>query len=170
VFLRFARRLQGAGADAVAITSMTGHFCVRQFEALSPLPVLSALPEIAAELGRRKLRRVGLIGTRVVMQSRLYGALDAVEVVLPEGARFQDTHDAYVAMAVSGQPTDEQRDVFFSVGRELCRRSGAEAVLLGGTDLFAAFEGHECGFPVIDTAQVHVDALSRRSIESAPRR
>jgi aspartate racemase len=166
IFLRFARRLEGAGADAVAITSMTGHFCVREFEALSPLPVISAIPAIAAELDRRKLRRVGLIGTRVVMQSRLYGALDGVEAILPEGPAFQAMHDAYVAMALSGQPTAAQRDVFFSVGRELCRR-GAEAVLLGGTDLFIAFEGHECGFPAIDSAQVHVDELARRSIEGS---
>jgi hypothetical protein len=40
---------------------------------------------------------------------------------------------------------------------------GAEAVLLGGTDLFLAFAGQDCGFPVIDCAEIHVEALYRRS-------
>src|SRR5215475_549687 len=46
IFLRLARRLQAAGAEAVAGTSIAGHFCVRELEALSPLPVVSAIPEI----------------------------------------------------------------------------------------------------------------------------
>jgi aspartate racemase len=41
---------------------------------------------------------------------------------------------------------------------------GADAVMLGGTDLFLAFQGQDCGFPVLDCADVHVDALYRRSI------
>ena len=40
-----------------------------------------------------------------------------------------------------------------------------EAVILAGTDHYLAFEGQECGFPVIDCAEIHIDALYRRSIE-----
>ena len=36
---------------------------------------------------------------------------------------------------------------------------GAEAVLLGGTDLFLAFEGRNCGFLMIDCAAIHMDAI-----------
>src|SRR5512138_2382637 len=43
VFRGLAARLQGAGAHRVAITSMAGHFCVREFEAVSPLPVVNAI-------------------------------------------------------------------------------------------------------------------------------
>src|SRR5499426_1778972 len=44
IFLRLTRRLQAAGAEAVAVTSIAGHFCVRKLEALSPLPVINAIP------------------------------------------------------------------------------------------------------------------------------
>jgi aspartate racemase len=66
-------------------------------------------------------------------------------------------------MAGVGRVTNEQRQVFFSVGRYLCQARGAEAIMLGGTDLFLAFTGQDCGFPVLDCADVHVDALYRRS-------
>jgi aspartate racemase len=38
---------------------------------------------------------------------------------------------------------------------------------LGGTDLFLAFEGRDCGFTVIDSARVHIDALYRASLGGA---
>jgi aspartate racemase len=53
--------------------------------------------------------------------------------------------------------------VFFSIGRRLCQEQGAEAVLLGGTDLCLAFQDRDCGFPVIDCADVHIDALYKHS-------
>jgi len=162
--LRLTRRLQAAGAEAVAVTSIAGHFCIQELERLSPLPVINAIPEIEAELVNRGLRRVGLLGTRVVMQSRLYGGVSAADVVLPQGDDFDATHNAYVAMAAAGQADDQQRELLFSVGNDLCQKQGAEAVLLAGTDLFLAFEGHECGFPTIDCARVHIDALLRESI------
>ncbi len=166
IFLHLTRRLQAAGADVVAVTSIAGHFCIREFEALSPLPVINAIPEIEAALVNRGLRRVGLLGTRVVMQSRLYGGVSTVEVVLPQGESFDATHNAYVAMAGAGQANDQQRELLFSVGNDLCSKQGAEAVVLAGTDLFLAFEGHDCGFPTIDSARVHIDALFRESMKS----
>lgn len=164
-FLRLAQRLRGAGAELVAVASIAGHFCIREFAQLSPLPVVSAIPALDAELLRRKLGRVGLLGTRIVMASRLYGGISATEVVVPAGDSFDATHDAYVAMAAAGQATRQQRELLFAAGEELCRTQGAEAVVLGGTDLFLAFEGHDCGFPVIDSAKVHIDAMYRASLD-----
>ena len=161
IFAGLTRRLAAAGAEAVAITSMSGHFCAAEFVPRSALPVLGALSALADELARRGLRRVGLLGTRLVMQSRVYGALSAFDVVLPPGDRLDATHDAYVAMATVGEVREEQREVFFDVGRALCRAHGAEVVILGGTDLFLAFEGRDCGFPTLDSGRVHVEALAR---------
>src|SRR3954471_10316674 len=81
IFLRLAHQLRGAGADLVAVASIAGHFCIREFEQLSPLPIVSAISALDAELRQRKLGRVGLLGTRVVMESRLYGGISATEIV-----------------------------------------------------------------------------------------
>jgi len=76
-------------------------------------------------------------------------------------------HRDYVAMAVAGRANEEQRSRLFAAGRDLCRQQGAEAVVLGGTDLFLAFEGEELDFPVIDGARVHINALYRGSVGQA---
>ena len=163
IFARLVERLKAAGAQAAAITSMGGHFCVKQLEARSALPILNAIPEVDAAIGRRKLKRIGVIGTHTVMESRLYGGVSSAELVSPEGDVMERVHSAYSEMAMAGRVTDEQRRIFHSVGRHLCRERGAEAIMLGGTDLFLAFAGQDPGFPLVDCADIHVDAIYRAS-------
>ena len=167
IFARLVRRLAAAGAEAAAVTSMGGHFCVRELEAISPLPIINAIPEVDAAIKRRKLKRIGIIGTRLVMETGLYGGLSAFEIVLPEGEALEEVHRNYIEMAIPGRVTEAQRRLFFSVGQQLCRLQGAEAVMLGGTDLFLAFEGQECGFPLLHCAEIHVEAIYRRSVGKA---
>ena len=166
-FAPLLRRLAAAGAAVAAVTSMGGHFCIRELEAMSPLPLLNALPEVDAAIGRRNLKTVGILGTRMVMETRMYGAISSAAVVVPEGEALDEVHKNYSEMAIAGRVTDAQRRVFFAAGEKLCRDRGAELVLLGGTDLFLAFQGHDCGFPVLDCADVHVEAIYERSIGSS---
>lgn len=167
IFAGLTERLKAAGADVVAITSMGGHFCVREFEALSPLRVANAIPDVRAALVGGGFRRVGLLGTRVVMATRLYGGLDGLESVVPLDDEFEATHREYVAMAGIGEVSEAQRLFFHDAGERLCREQGADVVLLAGTDLFLAFDGRSCSFGTVDCARVHIDALCRLAWEGA---
>jgi aspartate racemase len=166
-FVRLVQRLAAAGASIAAVTSMGGHFCIDELEAISPLPILNAIPEVDAAIRRRNLATIGIIGTRMVMETGLYGGISSAKIVLPQGEALQQVHDSYIEMAVAGRVTDAQRRTFFTVGQQLCRVQGAEAVMLGGTDLCLAFEGQQCGFPVLDCAEIHVEALHKRSMAEA---
>ncbi len=89
-------------------------------------------------------------------------ACNSIEWVAPPGDDLDTVHDDYVGMAISGVVTEAQRARLFRAGKALCDDQGAEAVVLAGTDLFLAFEGQDCGFPVIDAAEVHVAAIHRQ--------
>ncbi len=160
-FLPLVQRLQAAGAQAVAVTSLGGHFCIDELAALSPLPLINLIQALGADIAARGLKRVGVLGTGLVMRSKVYGGIPSVEAVAPAGAELDRVHDDYIAVALSGRVTDDQRQRLFAAGAALCRDQGAEAVLLAGTDLFLAFEGHDPGYPTIDSAQVHIDAIYR---------
>lgn len=166
-FLRLVRRLEAAGAQIAAVTSMGGHFCIRELEAMSSLPLLDAIPLVDATIRQQSLTTVGVIGTRMVMETGLYGGIAAARVVAPGGTALEDVHRAYVEMAVAGRVSPAQREVFIAAGRELCRTHGAQAVILGGTDLYLAFDGQDCGFPLIDCADIHVAELFQRSLVDA---
>lgn len=165
IFRGFAERLKVAGADAVAVTSLGGHFCISEFEAISPLPVINAIPAIDAYLGNSGYRRIGLIGTRFVMQSGIYGGVSSVDFITPRGDDLDAVHAAYLGIAMPVTPNQEDCQFLFEAGRKLVDDAGADAVLLGGTDLFLAFHGRDCGYPVIDAAEIHIAALARATME-----
>ena len=158
-FNRVTGQLAAAGAEVVVITSMGGHFCATEFAALSPLPMINGPDSVAAYLRQEGIQRIGILGTRMVMQTSLYGGLSALETVAPIGNELAQVNDDYVAMAIAGAATPEQRERLLTAGERLVRDQGAEAVLLGGTDLNLVYHGSALDFPVIDSAAVHVDAI-----------
>jgi aspartate racemase len=165
IFADLVRRLAAAGADAIAITSMSGHFCVSELEPISSLPILNAIPAVVAAIQQRRLKRIGILGTRTVMLNKLYGAITEAEIVPPDADVLEQVHKCYIDMAITGRVTDDQRQLFVAVGQQLCRDQGTEAVILGGTDLVLAFDGRDCGFPLVNCAEVHVDSIWERSTD-----
>jgi|SRR6516162_4793228 aspartate racemase len=167
IFAQLVRRLAAADAKVVAVTSIGGHFCIAELEALSPLPIINAIPEIDAVVRQRNLKTVGILGTRAVMETGLYGGISSAQLVLPKGEALELVDKTYLEMAIAGRVNDAQRRVFFSIGENLCRLQGADAVILGGTDLFLAFKEQDCHFPLIDCAAVHVDAIYQMSLRES---
>lgn len=157
-FVPLVERLRDAGCDCVAITSIGGQFCANELAAMSPLPVVSGVVPLDAYFVAEGIAAVGLLGTRLTMRSRLYGQLvrtralaldEEIDVI---GQTYQD-------VAVAGACTAPQRALFFDAGRRLIAQ-GAEAIVLAGTDLGLAFDGHDAGFRVIDALDVHVAVLA----------
>jgi aspartate racemase len=167
IFLRLVKRLAAAGAEAAAVTSMGGHFCVRELMALSPLPIFNAIPKVDAAIRQRNLKTIGILGTSIVMKTGLYGGITAARIVVPEGEALEQVHRTYIEMAAVGRVTEAQRRIFFANGERLCREQGADAIFLGGTDLCLAFAGQDCGFPFLDSAEIHVEAIYRESVGAA---
>jgi aspartate racemase len=139
VFARYIDQLKAAGCEAVALTSMGAHFCIGALEAVSSLPVISALPPLERHFAAINVTKVGVLGTRAVMESRLYG-LSGVDVITVPDEDLQTAHAHYTAMAVAGRATDEQRVFFEQAAQRLTKELDAEAIVLGGTDLFLAFD------------------------------
>ncbi|WP_127105709.1 aspartate/glutamate racemase family protein [Pararhodobacter zhoushanensis] len=156
VYARHLAQLKGAGADFGTITSIGGHFCYAETEAISPLPLVSAIAPVDAGLAARGLRCVGVLGTRQVTGSLLYGQLVQTQALAP--AEIEAVHSAYVGMATSGACTPDARALLFDEGARMIEQ-GAEAVLLAGTDLGLAFDGYDPGYPVIDALDLHVAHL-----------
>ncbi|MEM1363919.1 MAG: aspartate/glutamate racemase family protein, partial [Pseudomonadota bacterium] len=154
--------LRAAGATVAAVTSVAGHFCIDELLDHASLPVVSILDSIDAHLSKLGYQRVGLLGNRLAMESRLFGKVTSTELIVPAGEQLSRVGEAYAELARTGVCTNEQRTVFVNAAEDLTA-NGAGAVLLGGTDLFLAFQGEATDYPVVDAAQVHVTAILARS-------
>jgi aspartate racemase len=164
IYTRLTNRLVSAGAGCVAVTSIAGHFCIDDFKAVSPLPVVDMMAEVSHAIETRGLKRIGIIGTRTVMETRFYGRIPSAEIVPPSGADLDDVHQAYISMATSGFVTEDQRSTFNAVSHRLLGDQGVEAIMLGGTDLGLAFNEQTTEFPLVDCAGIHADAIARLAI------
>ena len=159
IYAALIERLRAAGAECAAITSLGGHFCFDETLRISALPLVSAVAPLDEHFASAGIRRVGLLGTRVVMRTRLYGQLHRTTAVACDDD-IEGLGQLYQDIAVSGVCTDAQRDVLFAAGRRMVAEQGAEAIVLAGTDLNLAFDGRDPGYPVIDALDVHVARLA----------
>ena len=166
IYVSLADRLQKCGVERLAVTSIAGHFCIRQFMVVSPILVIDLLDTVRREVIRRGYKRLGLLGTRVVMETRFYGALEPAQVIAPV-EMMSEVHNAYVAMATAGAATNEQREVFLQAGRLLTNEHGCESILLAGTDLGLVFNsGFDARFVTFDCAEVHAAAIADMAMSS----
>ena len=164
IYQRLTQRLVASGADCVVVTSIAGHFCIADFEGVSPLPVINLIAAVREAITKRGLSRIGVLGTRTVMESRLYGSLSQLELIPPTGNELDEVHDAYVTMATAGVVTDAQRAVFDRAARRLLEQAYVEAIMLGGTDLALVYSEADAPFPLVDCASIHVDAIVREAM------
>jgi aspartate racemase len=166
IYTRLANRLVSAGAGCVVVTSIAGHFCIEAFKEVSPLPIVDMISEVSRAVEKRGLKRIGILGTRTVMETRFYGGIRSIEIIPPNGQDLDDVHRSYVAMAASGVATEVQRSVFNHVSRKLIEENGAEAIMLGGTDLALVLSQDDAPFPLVDCAAIHVDAIAKLALEA----
>ena len=161
IYSRLTDRLASAGAECVVVTSIAGHFCIDTFKKNSPLHVVDMLTEVNEAIKAKKLDRVGILGTRTVMETRFYSGISTAEVIPPSGSALDDVHSAYVAMAASGRVTSSQRTVFDSACKQLFKEAKVDAIMLGGTDLALVYDERQTDFPLVDCAAIHVKAVVR---------
>ena len=161
IYNRLTDRLASAGAECVVVTSIAGHFCIDTFKENSPLQVIDMLTEVDEAIRVRELTRVGILGTRTVMETRFYSGISTAEVIAPNGSVLDDVHAAYVSMAAAGHVTSPQCAVFDSACEWLIHEAEVDAIMLGGTDLALVYKGGQTQFPVVDCAAIHVDAVVR---------
>ncbi|EAQ46194.1 MAG: aspartate racemase [Roseobacter sp. MedPE-SW] len=153
-------QLRGAGADCAAITSLGGHFCFDETVPLSSLPLVSAVSPLDGYLAAQGLNTVGLLGTSVVMRTKLYGQLTQTRAVTLDD-EIDSLGQSYVDMAVAGTCSPQLRETFLDAGQRLVDTKGAQAIVLAGTDLNLAFDGKDPGYRVVDALDVHVELLAQ---------
>jgi aspartate racemase len=78
IFVVLIAGLKAAGAQAAAVTSMGGHFCIGELLPISPLPILNGIPEVDTAVRRRKFKTVGIIGTRMAAGEGDFRACEAL--------------------------------------------------------------------------------------------
>jgi aspartate racemase len=162
----FIDRLGAAGARAAVLPAVTPHICIDELTARIRLPLINIVESIGVELRARRLRRVALFGTTFTMAGSLWGQLQSaapeVEIVKPRPDEIAFVGKAYQRILDTQTGDADDTADLRRIAADLQQRDGVEAILLAGTDLAVIFDEETAGFPCIDVARVHIDAIVER--------
>jgi aspartate racemase len=160
------RQLAGAGANVATIPAFSPQVCADQLEKLTPLPLLGLLDAIVAEVERRKLQRVAILGARVTMETGLFGRLRGVtEVVQIPIMELEKVGEVYRRIVEAEGASKEDLAFLRSTAHRLIEHERVDAILLAGTDLSFVFQ-ENTDFPHLDGARTHIQSIMRVLIEA----
>jgi aspartate racemase len=156
------RRLARAGATHGLLSSNTPHIVFDDIRRTSPIPLISIVETACRATAERRLKRVGLFGTRFTMQGGFYQrvfAREGIEVAIPESGDQEFIHDTYLNELVNGVVLAATRERYVAIARRMKREQGIEALILGGTELpLLLRDAIDIGMTLLDTARLHVEA------------
>ena len=160
---QFIVDLAAAGATLVAVSAVTPHVCAPILSRLSPLPLIDLVEATDNALEAHGMRTIALIGTRIAMETGLFGRLRAVALVKPSADEVTTIHDCYIRIAAGGEdPRDI--DTVRRIARRLFAHGHAEAIVVAGTDFSPLLSDNEPEFRVLDCSRIHVEAIIRRML------
>ncbi|ONS48999.1 aspartate/glutamate racemase family protein [Burkholderia cenocepacia] len=156
-----ARQLEAAGADLVVLTTNTMHRVHDAIEAAVTLPFLHIADPTGSALRAAGVERVALLGTRYTMELPFYAARlrekFGLDVLVPDEPGRDDVHRIIYDELRHGVISAQSRATYVSIIDALATR-GAQAVILGCTEITLLIGADDSPLPVFDTTALHAKA------------
>ena len=152
-----ALSLENAGADFLMIGTNTMHKVAPEIEEAINIPLLHIADATAKVLTQDNIQRVGLLGTRFTMEQAFYRErLEAagIEVVTPDAPQRAEVHRVIYEELCQGEIQAASRETYLAVINSLAEQ-GAQAVILGCTEIGLLITQTDTPVPLYDTTAIH---------------
>jgi len=161
IVLAATQNLERGGADFVVICSNTTHKLADQLQTHLHIPILHIAGATAQAIQAAGFQRVGLMGTRFTMEEdfirgkliREYG----LEVITPTASDREIVNRVIYDELCAGLFLEDSRSRFMEIMARLVKE-GAEAIILGCTEIGLLVHPEDCRAPLFDTTQLHAAA------------
>jgi len=168
-YLEIARKLKVAGAEAILICANTPHLVYDYVKDKISIPILHIADALGMEASRKGFKKLGLLGTRPTMQGnflqkRLKEQFGIVTVVPEED--FMDEIHQYIAQELTRGKFTESAKSFFLDHIQLLKEKGAQAIIMGCTELPLLIPSEDTNLPLLQSTNLHaqmaVDFIFKR--------
>ncbi|WP_296490480.1 aspartate/glutamate racemase family protein [Rhodoferax sp.] len=152
-----AQRLEGAGADALVLCTNTMHKVADAITSSVGIPLLHIADPTALAIRQAGYTTVGLLGTRFTMEQDFYRQRleqQGLTVLTPGQADRDRVHQVIYQELCLGQINAGSRQDYQRVIAELGAR-GAQAIILGCTEIGLLVQATDCALPLFDTTALH---------------
>lgn len=158
---RCGLNLKAAGANFLLIATNTMHRVADAVEQASGLPLLHIADATAERIQAQGLSRVGLLGTAYTMEQDFYrGRLvekHGLDVIIPDGVDRGVVHQVIYDELCLGIISEQSRAAYQQTIQKL-KNQGAEAIILGCTEIGMLIGPEDTGLPLLDTTKIHAEA------------
>jgi aspartate racemase len=168
LMLSSANKLARAGADFLICPDNTIHQAFRYVEPRSPLPWLHIAEVVADEASQRGFHRLGLTGTRWLVESEVYPeklAAHGLEYVRPDSTEREEINRIIMDELVYGTFKPESIAYFQQVISRL-KDQGCDAVVLGCTEIPLILNDANSPLPVLDSTRLLARAALRHAVKA----
>ena len=153
-----ARALQAAGADFIVLCTNTMHKVADSIERAAGLPLLHIADPTAEEIKAAGLHRIGLLGTRFTMEQDFYKARlrdqHGLDILIPGDSDREIMHRVIYDELCQGRVREESREHFRQIIQRLMDQ-GAQAIILGCTEISMLIDDGDSPVPTFDTTRLH---------------
>lgn len=164
-----AAAIEKGGADFLLICTNTMHKVAPQIEASISIPILHIADATAQRLREAGLKKVGLLGTRFTMEQDFYkGRLTekyGIDVIVPEESEREDVHSVIYNELCLGTIDENSRERYLKIIAQLTA-NGAEAVILGCTEIALLVQQNHTATPLYDTTAIHAEQAVLEALSS----
>lgn len=167
LMLASAEKLARAGAHFLICPDNTIHAAFSRVAARSPLPWLHIADVVAAEAQRRGFRRVGVTGTRWLVQSDVYQQQltgRGIQSERPPDAARDEMNRIIMDELVNGVIRPESVAVFRAAIEHFKTRQGCDAVVLGCTEIPLIIDDANSVLPTLDSTRLLARAALDRAV------
>jgi len=159
-YLEIAQKLENAGAKAVIICANTPHMVFNFVQPKINIPILHIADAIAKAAKQKGFKKLGLLGTRPTMHGDfLQGRLrdkHQIETLIPADNFIDETHRFISEELTQGKFTDAAKS-FYLEQMQLLKERGAEAIILGCTELPMLITEEDTEISLLDTTKLHAE-------------
>jgi aspartate racemase len=156
------QELAAAGCGRGLIASNATHLAFESIDPPPPIPLIHIVDAARDAARAADHRRLGLIGTRFIMESRLFHDRFepvGIDIVVPHPDEQDTVNGIYMGELIEGVIRDESRERLVAVIASMRDRDGIDGAILGGTELALILtEPTYAAVPILNTAQIHVAA------------
>ena len=167
LMLSSAEKLARAGADFIICPDNTIHQAFDRVVDKSSLPWLHIAEEVASEAARRNYRRLGILGTRYLMEGPVYPtklAARKIDHLVPETNERRRINEIIFDELVNGRFTAESRRYFNEVIDRL-KDQGCDAAVLACTEIPLLLTEDDSSLPTLDSTRILARAALRRATD-----
>ncbi|MEB3765493.1 MAG: amino acid racemase [Desulfurococcales archaeon] len=161
-----ARRLERAGADLFMIAANTPHIVASKVASATSMEFVHILDAVYRDIEKLGIKRVGLLATSGTVRHRLYQDYleeKGLEVIVPS-EQAQKKLDEIIDKIVDGYMSESMSLIASSIASGLISK-GAQALVLGCTELPLVFQRIRTRIPVIDSVKSHVEYVVEKIMD-----